>query len=86
MQDTDSIIYLSDSSNYDNSMISSVGENNLSSVDDDSTLLKGDSVWEFMDSISNESDNLLDALIIPILGEHLYILQTSVIAIPTIIK
>ena len=86
VQDTDFIIYLSDSSNHDNSVISSVGENNLSAVDDDSTFWKGDSVWESMDSISNESDNLLDALIIPILGKHLNVLQKSAIVIPIIIK
>ena len=64
-------------------------ESICTSDNDDSTFLKGDSCFDSMNhsnSSNDNSDNQLDQLILPILGEHLNILQKSTFAIPTIIK
>ena len=63
-------------------------ESKFTSDEDDLTFLKGDSIF---DSISNsssdeDSEDQFETLIVPILGEHLNILQNGAIAIPTIIN
>ena len=61
----------------------------FSSDEDDFTFLKGDSIFDSTNNSSSDDDSenqFFESLIIPILGEHLSILEKGSVAIPTIIS